>query len=328
MTQPISYAALFGPLEVRGKTFRNRIVMPPMVTVRSILGEDGRAWYAAHARGGVALVIVEATPLGLLVGENVPALRKLVDAVHAEGALIAVQLFSNGQPEPQGVFFEPAREPRELTRAELTGLIDRFAGAAAVCREAGFDGVEPHGAHGYFLMRCFSPLLNRREDDYGGPIENRMRTATEICRKAREAIGKEMLLLYRHTPVEEAEAGYGLADTIRLMGALVVEGVDVLDISPSHGDRDGEYSEAVRLASGMPVIARGGLDDPDRALSMLANNRTDLVAVGRGLIADPEWPNKVREGRLTDIVKCVRCNEKCFGHLKKRIPTECTQWRT
>ncbi len=328
MTEPISYAALFEPVEVKEKHFRNRLVMPPMVTVRNILDEDGRAWYAEHARGGVALVIVEATPLGLLVPENVPALKRLTEAVHAEGALVAIQMFTNGQPEPGTVFFEEAMEPHELTKAQLKGLIARFGDAAAVCREAGFDGVEPHGAHGYFLTRCFSPLHNKRDDAYGGTLEGRMRTSLEICRKARRAIGREMLLLYRHTPVEEAEAGYGLADTIRLTNALAAAGVDVFDVSPSHGDREGEYSEAVKLATGRPVIARGQLDEPDRAIAMLANNRADFVAVGRGLIADPQWPNKVRDGRLGEIVKCIRCNEKCFGHLSKRIPIACTQWRT
>ena len=328
MTEAISYALLFEPFDVKGRTFRNRVVMPPMVTVRSILAEEGRAWYAAHARGGVALVIVEATPLGLLVPANVPALRALTDAVHAEGALIAVQLFTNGQPEPGTEFFEEAVEPHGLTKKQLKGLIARFAEAATVCRDAGFDGVEPHGAHGYFLTRCFSPLHNRRTDNYGVTLEGRMRTAVEICRKIRRAVGKNLLLLYRHTPVEEAEAGYGLADTIRLTSVLTEAGVDIFDVSPSHGDREGEYSEAVKLSTGKPVIARGGLDECDRALSMLANNRADFVAIGRGLIADADWPNKVRDGRLAEIVKCVRCNEKCFGNLKKRIPIACTQWRT
>ena len=327
MTGIISYKDLFEPLVVRGKTIPNRIVMPPMVTVRNILKPRGRNWYAEHARGGAGLVIVEATPLGILTEKNVPALRRLVDAVHREEALIAIQLFSNGQPEPDVLFFEKAYEPHELTRRQLTGLIDHFARAAGVCREAGFDGVEPHGAHGYFLTRCFSPIHNRREDDYGGPVENRLRTAAELCRKVRRAIGKEMLLLYRHTPVEEAEGGYSLAETLQLVKALVDAGLDVLDVSPSHGDRDGEYSEALRLASGLPVIARGGLDDPGRALSMLQNRRADLIAVGRGLIADPQWPAKVREGRTDDILKCFRCNEKCFGNLRRREPIACTQWR-
>jgi len=328
MSDVISYAPLFEPLEVRGHTFRNRIVMPPMVTVRDILTDAGRAWYAEHARGGVSMVIVEATPLGLLVEENLGPLRELVDAIHAGGALAGVQLFTNGQPEPAEVFFEPPLDPHDLSREQLVGLIDHFARAAAVCRQAGFDAVEPHGAHGYFLMRCFSTHDNRRTDRYGGDVEGRMRTALEICRKIRAAVDEGMLLLYRHTPVEEVEAGYGLADTIRLATGLAAEGVDVFDISPSHGDRDGEYSEAVKLSSHRPVIARGELDEPDRALAVLTNERADLIAVGRGLIADPEWPNKVREGRLDEIVTCVRCNEKCYGNLKKRIPIACTQWRS
>jgi len=322
----MSHAKLFEPFQIGRFTLRNRIVMPPMVTVRHILSQAGRDWYAEHARGGVGLVIVEATPLGLLVEESVPALRQLVDVIHDAGAVAAIQLYSNGRPEPDRVFYEQAHDPHELTREQLQGLIKRFAQAAAVCREAGFDGVQPHGAHGYFLTRCFSPLKNQRTDDYGGPVENRARTALEVCRGVRQAIGEEMVLLFRHTPVEEDEGGYGLDDTMGLLEALVDEGVDVLDISPSHGDFDGQYSQAVREALGRPVIARGELDEPDRAVAMLTEGRADLIAVGRGLIADAEWPNKVRDGRLDEITECIRCNELCFGNLPKREPIACTQW--
>jgi len=327
MSTNVSYDALFEPLEVRGHTFKNRIVLPPMVTMRNILDDDGRTWYAEHAAGGVAMVIVEATPLGQLVEENIPALRLLVDTIHVGGALAGIQLFSNGQPEPGTSFIEPPRDPHELSREQLVALIGHFGRAAAICRAAGFDAVEPHGAHGYFLTRCFSTHDNRRTDDFGDSLEGRMKTAVEVCRAIRAAVDDGTIVMYRHTPVEEVEAGYGLADTIRLSAALVAEGVDVLDVSPSHGERDGEYSEAVRLAANRPVIARGELDEPDRAIAMLTNGRADLIAVGRGLIADPDWPIKVRDGRLNEIVKCIRCNEKCFGNLKKRIPIACTQWR-
>jgi 2,4-dienoyl-CoA reductase-like NADH-dependent reductase (Old Yellow Enzyme family) len=327
MPQAISYAPLFEPLEVRGRTFRNRIVMPPMVTVRDILDGDGRSWYAAHAAGGVAMVIVEATPLGLLIERNLEPLRALVEAIHAGGALAAIQLFTNGQWPTTTEFFESPRQPQELPVDELRALLAAFGPAARVCAGAGFDAVEVHGAHGYFLTRCFSPHHNRREDDYGGDLEGRMRAALEVCRAIRASVDDALLLLYRHTPVEDTEAGYGLADTIRLSTALVEAGVDVLDISPSHGAREGEYSEAVRLSAGCPVIARGELDEPDRALAMIVNDRADLVAVGRGLIADPEWPNKVRERRFGEIVRCIRCNEKCFGNLRRRIPIDCTQRR-
>ena len=326
MSTACPYRELFEPFAIKGFSLRNRVVMPPIVSVRNILGEDGRAWYREHAEGGPGLVIVEATPLGLLVDASLPALGQLVDAVHGAGALIAVQLYSNGRPDPSRAFFEEAHDPHELSRDQLMGLIGHFARAARVCREAGFDGVEPHGAHGYFLTRCFSPLHNRRTDDYGGTLDGRMRTALEVCRGVRGAIGDDMLLLFRHTPVEGEEGGYGLADTLQLARALVAEGVDVLDISPSHAERDGVYSEAVRRETGRPVIARGELDEPERAVAMLTNGWADLVAVGRGLIADAQWPNKVREGRLDEIVRCVRCDEKCFGHLEKRIPIACTQW--
>jgi 2,4-dienoyl-CoA reductase-like NADH-dependent reductase (Old Yellow Enzyme family) len=307
-------APLFEPLVIRGWTLRNRIVMPPMVSHRDITQPEGIRWYARRARGGVGLIIVEATPIqrfGIdLTAEN---LRPLVDAVHDAGALIAVQLFMT----PLGQSLKPAA----LTSQEIAESLDYTWRAAMLCNEAGFDGVELHGAHGYTLNRFFSPVQNRRKDEFGGSLENRRRMAVLTVEAAREGIGDGRLILYRHTPIGE---GYGIAESITLARALIDADIDILDISPASHERSGDRS-APFVELGVPVIAVNEMDEINRALTVLNEERGDLVAIGRGLIADPDWPLKVRERRLDKIVRCIRCGS-CSTDMREGRPIACTQW--
>ncbi len=306
---------LFAPLSVKGKVLRNRIVMPPMVVLRGLTTPEGVEWYGRHARGGVALVIVEATAVNRfgseLTAEN---LKPLVDAIHAGGALAAIQLFP--------VSFGRPVSPAMLKRDELDGILASYRAAARICREAGFDGAEPHGAHGYVLNLFFSPVKNRRKDEFGGDLPNRMRMALRVVEATREGIGPDRLLLYRHTPVGQ---GYGIEESVTLAEELVKAGVDILDISPSSVEFPGDRAAPFKRL-GVPVITVYHLDEVERAVEALREGRADLIAIGRGLIADPDWPIKVKEGRLDEIVKCTRCDEMCFGNLKKGIPIECSQW--
>jgi 2,4-dienoyl-CoA reductase-like NADH-dependent reductase (Old Yellow Enzyme family) len=166
-------------------------------------------------------------------------------------------------------------------------------------------------------------VKNRRKDDFGGDLPNRMRMALKVVEATRADLGPDRLLLYRHTPVGP---GYGIEESLVLAEELVKAGVDILDISPSSIEAPGDRAAPFKRF-GVPVITVNHLDEPERALEALREGRADLIAIGRGLIADPDWPIKVKEGRLDDIVKCVRCDEKCFGNLKKGIPIECSQWK-
>ncbi len=306
---------LFKPLFVRGKTLRNRIVMPPMVQLRPLTSSEGIAWYARHAQGGVGLVIVEATGVDRFGDEFTAAnLKPLVTAVHEHGSLIAIQLF----PGTRGQGFAPA----DMSTDDIDTLVTRYRRAAEQCAEAGFDGVEPHGAHGFLLNQFFSPIQNTRSDAYGGSLENRMRLALRIVEAVRPICADTMLLLYRHTPVG---AGYGIDESLVLAEALVNAGVDILDISPASVEQAGDRA-APFTRFGVPVVAVNELDESSRALETLNKHRADLVAIGRGLIADPDWPIKMLEGQEDAIIRCIRCDVKCFGNLRKGIPIECTQW--
>lgn len=307
---------LFQPLRVRQWTLPNRIVMPPMVTVRDIAAADGVAWYGAHAQGGPGLVIVEATGVPRFERDlTAAALRPLVEAIHAAGALAAIQLFP--------LDFGTDREVGSLSVEDLAAIVARYRFAARVCLEAGMDGVEPHGAHGYLLNRFFSPADNPRTDAYGGTLENRMRFGLEIVRAIRAEVGQSLLLLYRHTPTKPGS--YEVGDSLAFARELVRAGVDILDISPSSSSLPGDGAAPFR-GLGVPVIAVGRLDEEERAEEALRAGRADLAAIGRALIADPAWPTKKASGLAHSIVACTRCNKLCFGNLRKHLPIACTQW--
>lgn len=315
---PSPYDTLFRPLKLRTLTLRNRIVAPPMVQVRSIVSKEGIGWYRRLAAGGVGLIIVEATGVPHFGADwTADDLRHLTDAVHAEGAAIAIQLF----PVP----FGQSVDINALTRQQIEGIIDQYGRAAEICREAGFDGVEPHGAHGYMINQMFMPDVNCRTDEYGGSsIENRARLGLKIVRKMRQAAGDKMLILYRHTPEGKA---YTIDDSLKFAGWLIEAGVDVLDISPARKDIVAELAAPFKAKFNVPVIAVQGMDDPQTAAEALKQGRCDLVAVARQLIADANWPQKVQNGQLDQVVKCQKCNKGCFGRLREHKPVECVLWQ-
>jgi 2,4-dienoyl-CoA reductase-like NADH-dependent reductase (Old Yellow Enzyme family) len=313
---------LFKPLEVKGYTLRNRVVMPPMVTNRDIRGEDGVQWYGRHAAGGVGLVIVEATAVARFNGDlNAEGLHPLTDAIHEGGALAAIQLF----PRTADWATDGDMDPGDLSAKQVADLIRHYEAATQICVEAGFDGVEPHGAHGFLLNRFFSPADNARSDAYGGDLRGRMKLGLDIVGVCRKALGRDRLLLYRHTVVRGTS--YGLDESLQFARALVAAGVDILDISPANGANVAQLAAPFRRF-GAPVIAVGLMDKVENAVEALRAKRADLIAVGRGLIADPEWPIKVKEGRFGEIVACLHCDQMCFGNLRKDIPIACAQWES
>jgi 2,4-dienoyl-CoA reductase-like NADH-dependent reductase (Old Yellow Enzyme family) len=312
-----AHDALFASLTIKSVTFRNRIVCPPMVQVRPIVSIEGIAWYRRLAAGGAALVIVEATGVPHFGAElTVESLRPLVEAIHGEGAAAAIQLF----PVP----FGQSVDLNGLSTQQIEGIIAQYGRAAAICRQAGFDGVEPHGAHGYMINQMFMPDKNNRTDEYGGSLANRSRLAVRVVQRMRQAAGDELLILYRHTPEGKQ---YTIDDSLYLTGRLVEAGADVLDISPARKEIPADLAAPFKARSRVPVIAVQGMEDPAAAADALLTGRCDLVAVGRQLIADAAWPRKVRDGRVSDIVKCTKCNKGCFGRLKEHKPVECVQWR-
>jgi NADPH2 dehydrogenase len=309
---------LFAPTKIGKLVLRNRIVAPPMVQVRPITSREGIAWYRRLAAGGASLVIVEATGIPHFGNElTAKTLRPLVDAVHQEGAAIAIQLFP--------IVFGTTADPNALSAEQLKSIVAGYGNAAAICREAGFDAVEPHGAHGYLLNQFFMPDRNHRTDDYGGSFENRCRLGVEIVERIRRVGGDSLLIFYRHTPTGPA---YTLEESVAFAEDLAAVGLDVIDVSPSRKDFVADLAAAFKAALRIPVIAVNGMNRPDAAAEALREDRCDLVAIGRGLIADATWPIKVSEERYDEILECRDCNAGCFGNLKRGKPVKCVQWAT
>ncbi|MEE9398771.1 MAG: FAD-dependent oxidoreductase, partial [Dehalococcoidales bacterium] len=266
---------------------------------------------------------------------------QLVEAVHAHGAKIALQIFHPGRNTATTEFIEltegqqpvapspipvPGSEiiPRELTIEDIGELVEEFAAAAWRARMAGYDAVEVHGAHGHLINQFMSPRVNKRADRYGGNAENRIRFAVEIIKRIKERTRGAYPVLFRFTAEETVEGGYTIEDSKRYAQCAEAAGADAMHVTMGfhYGDKDlidrticpqsfpqgwrVPYAEAIKQVVTVPVIAVG-LREPEFAESVLQAGKADFIAIARGLLADPEWPQKAAEGRVQDIRKCISC---------------------
>lgn len=351
---------LFSPVTIGSLTLRNRLVMSPMETCYAT--RDGLpsprsiAYYEARARGGVGLVTLGActvdarhrevpNSIDFARDEVLDAHRELTRRVHAHGAKIQPQLV---HPGPDGLApylsgvpnVGPSVIPsyltgvpcRELAAEELPGIVDQFAAAALRVRDAGYDGIELHAAHGYMLLGSFlNPNRNRRSDAYaGGDPEGRIRLILEVARAIKRAAGRDFPLTLRVSGYERQPGGRRLDDTARMAPRLVAAGVDAFHVSGGVIDRlttqmvtGSHYGDAHNLAAAralkqvveVPVISVGRIHDPVLAERILREGSADLVAMGRPLLADAELPEKARQGRLAELRRCISC-QSCIDSME------------
>ncbi|MFZ1983585.1 MAG: NADH:flavin oxidoreductase [Desulfatitalea sp.] len=339
---------LFDPLTINGMTLKNRIVMPPMQLRMGLGNPRVRAYYLARAQGGAGAIIMCATAVDLLVDDAawgradgvqrlVDTMRTFTDEVRQTGARIGIQLWhgnywpagSGGErPDAEQVAPSATGKRRALTVAEIQAIIGKFAGAAATSRNSGFDFVEVHGAHGYLVCQFFSGADNRREDSYGGDLQGRMRFSVETVQAMRLAVGKDFPIFYRLGAEERRPGGITLRQSRAFAVELQKAGVDAFDVSigatvgrsasPGPRAKPGTFvplAQSIKAAVSVPVMALGRINAPELAEAILTEERADLVGIGRQLIADPQWPDKVRTGRADRIVACLSCNG-CFQPLR------------
>jgi 2,4-dienoyl-CoA reductase-like NADH-dependent reductase (Old Yellow Enzyme family) len=333
-------AGLFDPITVKSMSLKNRVVYPPIATNYGLRNDRAREYYAERARGGAGLVILQGTPVDPFASEKwVNGLKPLVDAIHSQGAAIGIQLWTGNElPNGDQVAPSPIEGHREVTAAELEELIGRFAVAAKAARDIGFDTIDLHGAHGYFLHQLYSPLTNQRDDEYGGSLEKRMTFGVRCTKAVREAVGPDYPVMYRVSAVETTPGGIALEDSIAYAKELVKAGVDVVDVSAgsrnetpaiSIPDADApmgthaDLAAAIKDGAGVPVVAVGRFNTREICEEVLNQGKADLIAVGRQLLADPYWPNKLQEGREDDVVECDSCNALCTGNQRKGEPIAC-----
>lgn len=312
------------------------------------------AYYRRRARGGVGLIIVENAQVDMYQGRSLTAqiavdkdkflsgLRDLVEAIHVEGVRAFLQIQHGGRQctpsttdglppvAPSEVACKFLQiTPRALTRDEIQELVEKFAQAALRAKMAGFDGVEIHAAHGYLINEFLSPYTNRRTDEYGGSFENRMRFLLEIIERTRALVGEDFAVGVRLSVDEFVPGGLKPSETREIARLLEEKGVDYLSASCGIYESVSTIIEPVNFAEGWraylaaqlkevvscPVIAVGVIRHPEVAEKILAEGQADFVAIGRGLIADPDWVKKVKEDREEEINHCISCNVGCIGEL-------------
>ncbi|GEL22648.1 NADH oxidase [Pseudonocardia sulfidoxydans NBRC 16205] len=333
-------SVLFSPARLGSLTLKNRLVMAPMGTCLDNGGhitDDTVAYYERRARGGVGAITVE----GCLVSadtvgpeprisgpEYLPGLRRVVDALRPHDVTVGVQLMHPGRQVVDGPSVAPSPVPlnsfspvpHELTVPEIEVIVADYARAAVFACEAGFDFLEVHGAHGYLPSNFLSPQHNHRTDGYGGCLQNRARFAVEVARAIVAAV--DLPLVWRLNGTDAEPGGLMIDDAVAVARMLADAGVASISVTsgtwltlqetlaPMSVPRGHmrELAAAVREAVDVPVMAVGRLDDPVLAAELVENGEADLILLGRGLIAEPDWPVLVRTGRVDEIRPCIACN--------------------
>ena len=347
---------LFSPLKLGTMTTQNRIYSsahhPLYIDMFGLPGDRMVNYWVAKAKGGVGTIGTYLAPIHPDPRRDTfrrpgvdDAFKKAADAVHEYGAKLICQLANSGAQAggygqvapwaPSAVLTHAGDSqlymPHEMTRDEIQSFIPAFAHAATVAKEAGLDGVELHGAHGYLFTEFMSPDHNRRTDEYGGTIEKRLRFPIDVIEAVRKAVGDDFPVGMRISADEFVYGGYTLDEMLVMAPMLVKAGLDWLNVStgtyasPSSAIEPMYYplnsfvycAAAIKQVVDVPVFARGRIQDPIQAEQIIANGQADGVSMVRAIVADPEFANKAREGRLDEICKCLACNEGCWGNLAR-----------
>jgi 2,4-dienoyl-CoA reductase (NADPH2) len=353
-----AYPNLLRPLDLGFVALPNRIVMGSMHTQlesRPDGMERLATFYAERARGGAALIVTggfspnDAGNLGehraqFSSREDAERHRLIPRAVHEAGGRIVLQLLHSGRygyhrrvvaPSPIKSPISP-HAPREMTAPEIEGTLADFVVAAELAREAGYDGVELMGSEGYLVTQFLATRTNRRRDEWGGPLENRMRFAVELVERTRRAVGSDFIIVFRVSALDLVEGGLALSETRTLARALESAGTTILNSGIGwHEARIPTIAQAVprgafawatrtlKEALRIPVAASNRINAPEVAEAILARGDADLVSMARALLADPEFGNKSKAGDRAAINICIACNQACLDHYFTGEPASC-----
>ena len=364
-------ATLQDEVIINGMRLRNRLALPPLTTnygsPEGIVTEEIIQFYTDRSRA-VGLVIVEASAvradgrivpdsLGLWEDRQVKGMAGLVDAIKKLGAAAVIQINHGGArcipgdgelqgASPSGFALRPDVAPLTMSPVQIDQMVGDFADAASRAAEAGFDGVEIHGAHFYLISQFLSPLTNQRNDRYGGDARARATFALEVVRATRDKLGEHYPILFRFNAVENVEGGQTRQDALTVSRLLADAGVDALDVSlvanSSWKEVNGQrilaatsalskkqpagsnvpLAAAVKEATGLPVIAVGKLAEGDLAAEAVRDLPIDIVAIGRQMIADPDSAGKILTGKNSEIIACEECMT-CFATIGSGKPMSC-----
>ncbi|AJG97258.1 NADPH dehydrogenase [Clostridium beijerinckii] len=317
---------LFSNFKLKNLEFKNRVVMAPMCMYTA--KEDGIAteWhkihYAARALGGVGLIIQEATgvesrgrisdkDLGIWNDSQIDGLKKIVDTCKSLGAVMGIQLGHAGRkceiknleiigPSAEA-FSSEYKVPKGMSKEDINEVINAFKSAAKRCIEIGYDIIEIHGAHGYLINQFLSPLTNKRNDEYGGNLENRARFLKEVVKAVREVWTKEKPIILRISAEDYLNEGNHPEDLAKIINLVKEEGIDIINVSSGgvaptpvpikvYEGYQIKFAEIIKENTGLPVIAGGLIISPYMAEEIIQNGRADMVFLGRILLRKPYWP--------------------------------------
>ncbi len=324
---------LLKPLDKCKLTLSNRLIFPPMATAKS--EEDGNIskeildYYDKKSEGGyVSLIIIEhsfiaqqgkASGRQLSIADDsvVEGLKKLANTIHKNGSKAVMQInhagstaninFTGYEPVGPSPIANPRKGeiPKELNKEEIKQIIKNFKDAAKRVKEAGFDGVEIHSAHGYLLNQFFSPLTNKRTDEYGGDLLGRIKIHLEIIKEVRDVVGNDFPILLRLGACDYMEGGTTIEDSKKAAQEFEKAGVDIIDISggfcgyivPGLSEQGyfSELTEAIKEVVSVPVILTGGITEAGAAEMLLSSGKADLIGVGRAIFNDSMWARKAIE---------------------------------
>jgi len=346
-----TYPHLFQPITLPGGAIlKNRLFMGSMHTGLEEK-DDGfermAAFYRARAAGGVGLIVTGAVapnkagcllPHGMRLDDaaQVAGHRIVTDAVHEAGGKINLQILHAGRysahialvaPSPVRAPINPLR-PRELTAAEILTTIDDYIRCAKLAEEAGYDGVEVMGSEGYLINQFLAPRVNHREDEWGGDFAGRSRFPLAIVKGIRQVVSAQFIVGFRLSLIDLVEDGSPWPETLELALALQQAGVSLINTGIGWHEAQlptiagvvpraafAEVCGKVKAALSVPVVCSNRINMPEVAERVLADGCADMVSMARPFLADPEWPNKSKNGQAARINTCVACNQGCLDHL-------------
>jgi 2,4-dienoyl-CoA reductase-like NADH-dependent reductase (Old Yellow Enzyme family)/thioredoxin reductase len=354
---------LFSPFPIRSIQLKNRIVMPGLASF--LIDNDGTIsdatveHYRRRAGGGPAMIIMEAcsvSPEGVVSNHQaridddrfIEGFSRISEVIKSEGSVPAVQIHHGGRQTSIKVIGRKPLAPSPIPCPTIRGdveplsidgiqeIVQKFGDAAERAKQAGFELIEIHGAHGYLINQFLSKISNIREDEYGGDIVGRSRFAIEIVEEVRRRLGPDLPLSFKISAQEFVPGGLTVKESIEILKYLITAGIDVVQVSAGNDITPewicqpmfmpkaclAEAAGQVKKALNIPVMAVGRINDPVVANRILINGQADLVCIGRGLLADPEMPNKAREGRLDEIRTCIACNT-CMESIFRKGRIEC-----